>query len=93
MKFKTNLKQHTTVLWIVFIIALLNLICSFLRYLELGLQWHYGAPFKLCYHDPEVTPYVKEFMELVNNNMRYSIIANGLIVVILIIYWLKKTIH
>lgn len=90
MKFKTKLKQHTIVLWIIFIIALLNLICSFLRYLELGLQWHYGVPFKLW--GTELTPLVKEFMELVNNNMRYSIIANGLIVIILIIYWLKKTI-
>lgn len=91
MKFKNKLKQHTTVLWIVFIIALLNLICSFLRYLELGLQWHYGSPFYLRF-DSELSPYVKEFMELVNNNMLYSIIANGIIVIILIIYWLKNTI-
>lgn len=91
MNLKNKIKQHTTVLWIIFIIALLNLICSFLRYLELGLQWHYGAPFRLC-SDPELVPYVKEFLELVNNNMRYSIIANGLIVIILIIYWFKKTI-
>ena len=91
MKFKMKLKQCSTVLWIVFIIALLNLICSFFRYMELGLQWHYGTPFQLLL-DPELSPYVKEFMELVNNNMLYSIIANGFIVIMLIIYWLKKTI-
>ena len=60
MKFKSKLKQHTIVLWIVFIIALLNLICSLLRYLELGLQWHYGVPFKLC--GTELTPLVKELL-------------------------------
>lgn len=86
MKFK----YQSIYLWIVFTIAILNLICSFLRYIELGLQWHYGTPYKLRMASDDLIPLVKDFMNLVNNNILYSIISNALIVIILIIYCLKK---
>lgn len=88
MKFK----YQSIYLWIVFIIAILNCICSLFRYIELGLQWHYGTPFKLMMASHDLSPLVKDFMNLVNTNMLYSIISNALIVIILIAYYLNRKI-